>query len=170
MLDQIATTFSYDKGDTGFLNAFFSGWYHRFPPCSRLPFGFNAQRTLHWFTFKKQPAYWNSIQNLKVIHYSSSPKPWEDQSRQSELETTWYHCFNESQMFLRNSGSESGAVPRKSNNHSHVSITEKFKKFRKVGLDHATAMAMARAEVEDSTQIEVPVEEQVAAIFGFGMS
>jgi hypothetical protein len=44
-------------------------------PESRLSFGYNAQRTLFWFTHAKQPGYWESIKPLKVIHYSSSPKP-----------------------------------------------------------------------------------------------
>jgi glycogenin glucosyltransferase len=67
---------SHDGGDTGFLNAFFPGWFAA-PPPSRLPFRFNAQRTLHWFTAAAQPGYWAAVQPVVVIHYSSSPKPWE---------------------------------------------------------------------------------------------
>ena len=65
---------SYDGGDTGFLNAFFSSWFHE-PAEARLPFGCNAQRTMHAFT-KKQPSYWNDAVDIEILHYSSSPKPW----------------------------------------------------------------------------------------------
>ena len=38
---------TYDGGDTGFLNAYFPSWFTS-PAAYRLPFGYNAQRTLHW--------------------------------------------------------------------------------------------------------------------------
>ena len=66
MVQQSGQLPSYDGGDTGFLNAYFSDWYAR-PAAARLPFGYNAQRTLHWMTFKKNPGYWNAIKPLKVI-------------------------------------------------------------------------------------------------------
>ena len=83
-------------GDTGFLNAFFSDWYAR-PPEARLPFGCNAQRTLHWMTYAKQPGYWRAVQPLRVIHYSSSPKPWEEGGgrKKGELEMVWWNAFVE---------------------------------------------------------------------------
>ena len=34
-------------GDTGFLNAFFPDWY-RWPHEQRLPFQYNALRTMYW--------------------------------------------------------------------------------------------------------------------------
>ena len=93
MLNKLITLPSYDGGDTGFLNAYFSVWFtstiaehilanlsstspYRSSP--RLPFGYNAQRILHWFTNPKAPGYWKSIQPLIIIHYSSTPKPWEN--------------------------------------------------------------------------------------------
>lgn len=53
----------------GFLNAYFTDWYQS-GPASRLPFGYNAQRTLYWFTHKDRPGYWNAIQPLKVMFYA----------------------------------------------------------------------------------------------------
>jgi hypothetical protein len=70
----------------GFLNAYFPDWYTMSPE-SRLSFGFNAQRTLFWFTHEKCPGYWNSIQPLKIVHYSSSPKPWEVEMSQVKIGT-----------------------------------------------------------------------------------
>lgn len=63
---------------------------------SRLPFTYNAQRILHWFTIKRTDGYWKEVesQNLKIIHYSSSPKPWEG-SPKGDLELIWYQTFLE---------------------------------------------------------------------------
>ncbi|KAL3764879.1 hypothetical protein ACHAWO_006727 [Cyclotella atomus] len=69
---------SYDGGDTGFLNSYYPSWYNDMPSYSRLSFGYNAQRFMHHCTFGKQPKYWDEgIEDLRIIHYSSSPKPWE---------------------------------------------------------------------------------------------
>lgn len=89
MIEKISILPSYDGGDTGFLNAFFPNWYLG-DYNSRLPFGYNAQRTMYWFTHEKRPGYWDSIQNLKIIHYSSSPKPWESGIKLGELELLWW--------------------------------------------------------------------------------
>ena len=59
MKAQAGSLASYDGGDTGFLNAFFPGWFE-LPAASRLPFRFNALRTMHHMTSKK-PAYWESL-------------------------------------------------------------------------------------------------------------
>jgi glycogenin glucosyltransferase len=48
---------SHDGGDTGFLNDYFSSWY-KMESLSRLPFGYNAQRILYWFTIKRTDGYW----------------------------------------------------------------------------------------------------------------
>lgn len=69
---------SYDGGDTGFLNSYYSGWYRDMPSYSRLSFGYNAQRFMHHCTSEKQPKYWDEgIDQVRIIHFSSSPKPWE---------------------------------------------------------------------------------------------
>ena len=71
--------YSYDGGDTGFLNAFFPQWFSA-APHFRLPFRYNAQRTLYWYTARRNPGYWNVIRPIKIVHFSSSPKPWETKS------------------------------------------------------------------------------------------
>jgi len=85
---------SYDGGDTGFLNAFYPDWYQG-PSADRLPFGFNMQRTLYWFTYSVRPGYWDSIDPKKIVHFSSSPKPWEtsmDKAR-GDLEWQWWQTL-----------------------------------------------------------------------------
>nr|6MW5_A Chain A, UDP-galactose:glucoside-Skp1 alpha-D-galactosyltransferase [Globisporangium ultimum]6MW8_A Chain A, UDP-galactose:glucoside-Skp1 alpha-D-galactosyltransferase [Globisporangium ultimum] len=86
---------SYDGGDTGFLNAFFPKWFES-DAASRLPFGYNAQRTMYWLVNGKNPGYWNAVQPLKILHYSSNPKPWEDPSRKGDLEILWWQMYTES--------------------------------------------------------------------------
>lgn len=49
----------------GFLNAYFPDWYLG-PPAARLPFAYNAQRTLYWMTHDKAPGYWEAVQPVKV--------------------------------------------------------------------------------------------------------
>lgn len=91
---------SYDGGDTGFLNSFYPGWFHEMPSYSRLSFGYNAQRFMHHCTYNKQPKYWDdAIDDLRIIHFSSSPKPWEistdNNSRDEVKEYTSYLSSND---------------------------------------------------------------------------
>lgn len=65
-----------DLYDVGYLNAFFPNWFSS-SSVNRLPFAYNAQRTMYWFTHEKRPGYWEAIGKIKILHYSSSPKPWE---------------------------------------------------------------------------------------------
>lgn len=79
MLAQASLLTTYDGGDTGFLNAYYSNWNKEMPPMARLGFGYNAQRFMFHCTYEKQPNYWDLAvaPDLHVIHFSSSPKPWE---------------------------------------------------------------------------------------------
>eukprot|EP00475_Leptophrys_vorax_P030002 TRINITY_DN4456_c0_g1_i1.p1 TRINITY_DN4456_c0_g1~~TRINITY_DN4456_c0_g1_i1.p1 ORF type:complete len:605 (-),score=121.14 TRINITY_DN4456_c0_g1_i1:127-1941(-) len=104
---------SYDGGDTGFLNQFFSRWYNDseswfdgFDEChlkhrqlvqtAKLQFGYNAQRIMHSWTHKKRPLYWENAVNVHVLHYSSSPKPWERplHNDSGDLDRLWWQFFN----------------------------------------------------------------------------
>lgn len=62
----------------------------------RLSFGYNALRTMQWFT-KKAPKYWQAVQPMHIVHYCSSPKPWEDleQRRGGFLEQQFFDAFDE---------------------------------------------------------------------------
>ena len=97
MLESVATLPSYDTGDTGFLNAFFPSWFAS-EEAARLPFQYNAQRTMHWLTYAKQPGYWDAIQPVKILHFSSSPKPWDAPEKKGPLEMIWWNYLLESQM------------------------------------------------------------------------
>ena len=86
MMAQASLLTTYDGGDTGFLNAYFSNWYTEMPPMARLGFRYNAQRFMFHCTHEKQPDYWDLAvtPDLHVIHYSSSPKPWETMGQPKE--------------------------------------------------------------------------------------
>jgi len=95
MIRAIPSLQSYDGGDTGFLNAYYNDWYSRGSE-SRLSFSYNAQRTLFWFTHERSPDVWESIKPIKILHYSSSPKPWEichSHPSIGELELFWWQQF-----------------------------------------------------------------------------
>jgi hypothetical protein len=81
---------------------------------------------MHQCTYDKQPKYWDvGVGNIAIIHYSSSPKPWQDndgaengdasvfltkddsaQVRKaklvSQLDTVWRKYYKRSQIFLDN--------------------------------------------------------------------
>eukprot|EP00916_Digyalum_oweni_P018573 GHVL01031086.1.p2 GENE.GHVL01031086.1~~GHVL01031086.1.p2 ORF type:complete len:183 (-),score=23.80 GHVL01031086.1:1205-1753(-) len=89
---------SYDGGDTGLLNAFYSDWFS-WPKEHRLPFKYNALRTMYWFT-QANPGYWESIKPIKILHYCSSPKPWNIDGKRGDLELIWWLIFLE----MKNNG------------------------------------------------------------------
>lgn len=97
MMTKIGILPSYDTGDTGFLNSYFSDWY-TMPAGHRLPFGYNALRTMFWLTAPTTKGYWNAVKPLKIIHYCSSPKPWDDPKKKGELEMQWWAMFVESKL------------------------------------------------------------------------
>ena len=101
MVSKIAELPSHDGGDTGFLNSFYPDWF-TWSAEHRLPFRYNAQRTMHWLTYKGNPGYWNAIRPISILHFSSNPKPWspDGQKKKGELEMIWWHFFLESQMGL----------------------------------------------------------------------
>jgi len=97
MQTKIAVLPSYDTGDTGFLNSYFKDWY-TMPAGHRLPFGYNALRTMFWLTAPRTRGYWDAVKPLKIIHYCSSPKPWDDPKKKGELEMLWWTMFVESKL------------------------------------------------------------------------
>tara|TARA_B100000780_G_scaffold125182_1_gene87820 strand:- start:240 stop:1466 length:1227 start_codon:yes stop_codon:yes gene_type:complete len=101
MMSKIHILTSHDGGDTGFLNSYYSDWY-TWDSAHRLSFSYNAQRTMHWLTYKGNPGYWKSINPISILHYSSNPKPWspEGQQKKGELEMIWWHYFLESKLGL----------------------------------------------------------------------
>ena len=89
---------SYDGGDTGFLNAAFPAWHGgENARLARLPFACNAQRTMHWMT-RAAPGYWEAVKPLKILHFSSAPKPWQAPDKKGECEMVWWDFFLQMQL------------------------------------------------------------------------
>ena len=89
---------SYDGGDTGFLNAAFPAWHGgENARLARLPFACNAQRTMHWMT-RAAPGYWEAVKPIKILHFSSAPKPWQAPDKKGECEMVWWDFFLQMQL------------------------------------------------------------------------
>ncbi|MCA9075170.1 MAG: glycosyltransferase family 8 protein [Planctomycetaceae bacterium] len=72
MLTQLSELGSYDGGDQGFLNSYFSDWYTG-PGERRLPFSYNVPWLLAFYA-----KAWKRIEDeIKVIHYYGPQKPWQ---------------------------------------------------------------------------------------------
>ena len=97
LLHLAPTAPSHDGGDTGFLNHCFPGWFAGQERLGRLPFAYNAQRTMHWLT-RAAPGYWDAVGEIRVLHFSSAPKPWEAPDRKGDLELVWWEVFLSSQV------------------------------------------------------------------------
>mmetsp|Transcript_2362 Transcript_2362/g.7139 ORF Transcript_2362/g.7139 Transcript_2362/m.7139 type:complete len:254 (-) Transcript_2362:8-769(-) len=91
---------SHDGGDTGFLNHCFPAWFagDSSSRLARLPFQYNAQRTLYWMTHAAAPGYWDAVKPIKILHFSSAPKPWQAPDRKGDLEMIWWECFLAAQL------------------------------------------------------------------------
>ena len=50
-------------------------------------------------TYEKQPGYWNSIKPIKILHFSSTPKPWNNAEKKGDLEMIWWQFYIQSQLF-----------------------------------------------------------------------
>ena len=68
---------------------------------------------MQWFT-KKNSGYWESICPLKIVHYCSSPKPWEDATlrRGGFLEEMWWKYYNEMQRVINTTSPMFSISPR----------------------------------------------------------
>ncbi len=95
MMDVLARTQSYDGGDQGFLNAFYSDWYLA-APAHRLPAGYN----MHQYIYQFLRAYPQLLPELereaKILHYSLQ-KPWRSISTLVGGSEAWWDMFRDAQ-------------------------------------------------------------------------
>jgi len=96
MWERMSELPSHDGGDTGFLNSFFADWFEM-PASHRLPFRYNALRTMYWFTHSN-PGYWDAVKPIKILHFCSSPKPWDTGAKKGDLEAVWWQHYLRSQV------------------------------------------------------------------------
>ncbi|KAJ3283213.1 glycogenin glucosyltransferase, partial [Borealophlyctis nickersoniae] len=75
---------SFDGGDQGLLNSYFSGWAHGrsrkgtepSQPTARLPFTYNVTPSAF---YSYLPAYMNFYRDISVVHFIGQEKPWQSQ-------------------------------------------------------------------------------------------
>lgn len=67
------TTGSFDGGDQGLLNTFFSSWAHK-DIAKHLPFTYNMVASA---TYSYLPAFKRFGQKVKIIHFIGATKPWQ---------------------------------------------------------------------------------------------
>lgn len=51
---------------------------------------------MHWFTAPRCRGYWECV-GAKIVHYSSTPKPWDSGAKKGELELLWWRYLLEFQ-------------------------------------------------------------------------
>ena len=90
MMAALVTTESYDGGDQGFLNSFFSDWY-RAAEGHRLPTGYNLPQFLYQF-LRAHPTLHRLIGEVKVIHYTVQ-KPWLTTSTLAGGSEVWWDMY-----------------------------------------------------------------------------
>ncbi len=192
--DSTELSTSYDGDDTGFLNAFYPGWYTEMPSYSRLSFAYN-----------KQPKYWDdAIEDLRIIHFSSSPKPWErninkspdEMKERNKLESMWHDAYERSQQYYskefqkqsllkRRRASDQRKSPpsassRSTTTHSsepppsarlqqqnpHRLAQRRYKELRKSGVDVKEAMLASRKEFGLDKADDKDASKAVGKMFG----
>ena len=97
MIEFAKTSGSWDGGDQGLLNAYFSDWSTKNIE-NVLPFGYNVHAAA---TYAYIPAFEQFKNDVKVIHFLGENKPWTSQNSPSEqfkdFWGQWWSYFNQSQ-------------------------------------------------------------------------
>ena len=91
IIEALWGTPSYDGGDQGFLNVFFSNWY-AMDVSHRLPAGYNLQSFIFQF-LHGHPSLKQALQReAKVIHYSVQ-KPWRAKAAFTGGSKAWWEAY-----------------------------------------------------------------------------
>jgi lipopolysaccharide biosynthesis glycosyltransferase len=172
--------------DSTFLNYFYPGWYSDMPSFSRLSFGYNAQPLMY-----KQPKYKDEeIDDISIIHFSSTPKPWEKNAVTSscetneEFESMWRTAYEKSQRYhadklkKRRVGhirqgqhakpvSQLPTPPDRSKPKNVNSLVHRrYNELRKTGIEIKEAMSIARAEYGLDKIVDINPARAVGQMFG----
>jgi glycogenin glucosyltransferase len=84
---------SYDGGDQGLLNQYWSNWSQS-DPKQRLPFIYNVMANI---TYSYPPAFKRFSKDVKVIHFIGSVKPWHHHYNESDNSVVLYPGADKSQ-------------------------------------------------------------------------
>lgn len=91
LMEKLSTSESYDGGDQGFLNTYYSDWY-KWPVEHRLPAGYNMHQFIYQF-LRAHPALLPQLEReAKVIHYTVQ-KPWLATSTLAGGSLAWWEMY-----------------------------------------------------------------------------
>lgn len=91
MMEALAQAGSYDGGDQGFLNSFFSGWYAESVE-HRLPVGYNMAHFIYQF-LRGHPTLKATLEReAKILHYMVQ-KPWQARATLTGGSEAWWHMY-----------------------------------------------------------------------------
>ena len=93
MVDALPIAPSYDGGDQGFLNSFFSDWYEM-PIASRLPVGYNLPSFIYQFAHGHPSLAATLAREARVLHYMVQ-KPWQARSTLTGGSAAWWKMYSE---------------------------------------------------------------------------
>lgn len=94
LVQHAITSGSFDGGDQGLLNTFFSSWAHK-DIARHLPFTYNMVSSA---SYSYLPAFKKYGENVKIVHFIGANKPWLAQSGPSDLPSgqflqLWWQLF-----------------------------------------------------------------------------
>jgi len=91
MVEALSIAPSYDGGDQGFLNTFFSDWY-AMSAAHRLPAGYNLPNFIHQFANGHPNLKATLAREARILHYMVQ-KPWQTQSTLTGGSAAWWHMY-----------------------------------------------------------------------------
>lgn len=91
MVESLDATMSYDGGDQGFLNSFFSGWY-AMPVEHRLPVGYNLFHFIFQFVEAHSVLRSTLQREAKILHYAVQ-KPWRPLPQVTGGSAPWWQMY-----------------------------------------------------------------------------
>ena len=91
MVQALAVAPSYDGGDQGFLNTFFSDWY-AMPAEHRLPVGYNLASFIFQFAHGHPTLRATLAREAKILHYMVQ-KPWQAQATLTGGSEAWWQMY-----------------------------------------------------------------------------
>ncbi|CAO1333314.1 unnamed protein product [Diamesa tonsa] len=97
LIEFAATTGSFDGGDQGLLNSYFSDWSTS-DSTKRLPFLYNTASTA---TYSYLPAFKKFNQEIKIIHFIGETKPWLQHFNSLSKQVNTPQGYNHLQGFLQ---------------------------------------------------------------------
>ena len=106
----------------------------------------NAQRLVQGYTDMK---YWGAGGEVYVAHMSSTPKPWEEGGRRSDIDIVWCGVYAKAMIWYsdeRDKGGGSGGGS--GNGGGGGGFREAYKRARGEGLGAKEAMERAKRETE----------------------